>query len=286
MKKREKKESVQLFVDALKFVGRPNTDRVLTELFKNSDFAEAPATASDHSSFPSGLLFHSLEVKDQMEKIYFSYMKNMTEEEAIEAEKSIIVVSLLHGIGYINTFKKYERNLKDNDGNWYAVTAYKKDPDMPFAGSPEMNSLILLHQWGYPLTLEEEMAISSVINRDCSALSVYRKYPLAFFLHQADEVASLFTEWREEKEEENGSTPAQQMYNAMPTQMPAQMPTQMPAQMPTQMPAQMPSQTMQMPIAAHTMPQTAQMPMTAPVQTAQYPAYPQQPQQSYPYNNR
>lgn len=237
------------FITAIKFVNRPNTDKLLAELEK-SDFFTAPATANDHDSVTGGLLAHSLCVQNKLRELVFTAHPNMTEEEATQMLESIIVVSLLHGVGLINTYKPYQKNVKDEAGNWVTMAAYRKEPDMILPGTPETKSLLLLQQWGYPLTMEEAIAITSVINRDCNANDVYKEHPLAFYLHMADEMAVFQPEMFAGASATEQTAPVQQttpayvpnmtqlpMQQAIPAQLqyaPVQQMPQQPAQQPTQ----------------------------------------------------
>ena len=65
--KQEREAMIEVFEEYLSRVHREGMDRLL-DYIRKSDFYAAPASTKYHSSFEGGLLYHSLQVYDCLEK--------------------------------------------------------------------------------------------------------------------------------------------------------------------------------------------------------------------------
>lgn len=184
-----------------------------------SDFFEAPASSKYHSNYAGGLCEHSLHVYDDLVKLvdqFASHFEFHESEDGTTAEEllvkhytedSIKIVALLHDISKTNFYEQYDRNVKNDAGEWVKVKEYKtrETSDRFIYGSHEQNSEFMAHTF-FPLSVEES---SSILHHhggmswdsakdDISA--VYGRFPLALLLHLADMVATYIDEGQNESD--------------------------------------------------------------------------------------
>lgn len=184
-----------------------------------SDFFEAPASSKYHSNYAGGLCEHSLHVYDTLVKLvedFASHFEYHESEDGTSAEEirvnhysddSIKIVALLHDISKTNFYEQYDRNVKDEQGNWIKVKEYKtrEAEDRFIYGSHEQNSEFMAHTF-FPLSVEESSAILhhhggmswDSAKDDISA--VYDRFPLALLLHLADMKATYLDEGHNESD--------------------------------------------------------------------------------------
>ncbi|MBE7052453.1 MAG: hydrolase [Ruminococcaceae bacterium] len=176
-------------------IKREGADKLLAYLCDNSDFFTAPASARFHSSYTGGLCRHSLNVYECLadymarERVQNRYNLNASDE-------TIAIVSLLHDLCKINTYKPSIRNVKDESGVWRQVPSFSYDDKLPY-GHGEKSVYIIS---GYmKLTREEAFAIRYHMgfsgNEDKGNVgSAFEMFPLAFALSTADMEATYFME--------------------------------------------------------------------------------------------
>jgi len=125
----------------------------------------------------------------QRERVANDYKLSATDE-------TIAIVSLLHDLCKINTYKPSTRNVKDASGVWHQVPSYSYDDTLPY-GHGEKSVYIIS---GYmKLTREEAFAIRYHMgfsgNEDKGNVgSAFEMFPLAFALSTADMEATFFME--------------------------------------------------------------------------------------------
>ena len=162
------------------------------DLLHATDFYTAPASTRFHGSEEGGLAKHSLMVYKRSFDILHG-LDYVGVELPIETE-SLAIVSLFHDICKINAYKVDYRNVKNEEtGKWDKVPYYRMDDDTGF-GLHGAKSAWLLSRC-MPLTDEEYIAIVHHMGAwDKSTYSdpgkAYEKYPLAWLLHVADELAT------------------------------------------------------------------------------------------------
>jgi hypothetical protein len=185
-----KKSIVELkteFCQLLRSVNRPHTEKVICEL-ERIGFFESPASRKDHLYEPGGLVAHSLNVY-KVSLMMVADMRRLC--KGIElSEDSCIVASLLHDITKAG---RYTKNAKG---------VYEKDFSVFPAGHGEA-SVIWLQQQGYPLSIEEILAIryhmgAYHIPQNEELQTLYKEacthYPLVPLIHAADTLASQIVE--------------------------------------------------------------------------------------------
>ena len=177
------------------YIKREGADKLLSYLCDGCDFFTAPASARFHSSYAGGLCDHSLNVYECL-KDYMNRDRVKDEYKLTASDESIAIVSLLHDLCKINTYKPSTRNVKDASGVWHQVPTFSYDDNLPY-GHGEKSVYIIS---GYmKLTREEAFAIRYHMgfsgNEDKGNVgSAFEMFPLAFALSTADMEATFFME--------------------------------------------------------------------------------------------
>ena len=185
-----KEEFIQIFKENIK---REGADQFLEFLLSNrSDFFVAPASTRFHGNYAGGLCEHSLHVyyclKDYLERNRTKQEYNMN-----YSNETIALVSLLHDVCKINTYKTSMRNKKIN-GEWKQVEVYEFDDSIPFGHGEKSVYMI---QPFMKISREEAFAIryhmgfsgTDPVNNVGKA---FEMFPLAFALSTADMEATYF----------------------------------------------------------------------------------------------
>lgn len=190
MDKRE--EFIKIYNENIKREGASN----LLEFLLSSDFFTAPASVRFHSCHKGGLVEHSLNTYYRFKNLVKSeYGENYTDKIS---EESIAIISLLHDLCKVNTYKEDVRNTKVN-GEWIQVPYYTVEDSLPY-GHGEKSVYIIS---GFmKLTREESMAINwhmggfdtRVMGGSYSLSSAYYKYPTALLFHLCDVMATYLDE--------------------------------------------------------------------------------------------
>lgn len=194
-------------------ITRDNTTGLIAWLDLHSDFFEAPASSRHHLAAPGGLCEHSLNVYERLRKLLideYGSMKNCS-----HTEESIAIVALFHDLCKANMYKRGYRNQKTYDPEkvaaaekwtvkhdaggdfiWETVQTYEIDEEFIY-GHGEKSVFILQHF--ITISQDEATAIryhmSSWQEGEARAAGdTFRRNPLAFFLHVADEAATFIDE--------------------------------------------------------------------------------------------
>lgn len=177
-------------------IKREGSDRLLEYLLNRSDFFTAPASTRFHCSYEGGLCEHSLNVYDCL----CSYLDTDRARQTFGldfSEESVAIVSLLHDVCKIDTYKTSMRNVKDDKtGVWSKVPYYEYNDTLPY-GHGEKSVYIVS---GFMrLTRDEAMAIRWHMGfsgpEDQKLIgNALRMYPLALALMIADCEASSYVE--------------------------------------------------------------------------------------------
>ncbi len=157
---------------------------------ERSDFYRAPASTKYHGAYAGGLLDHSLNVYDELDRLIKAYP-----EIPAPAEETAIVVSLFHDLCKVNSYVTEKRNRKNDAGQWETYDAYTFSEKLHFGGHGSKSVFILQNY--IRLTPEEAVAINCHMscwdgNKDAGA--AYEQFPLAWMLHVADEAATYLSE--------------------------------------------------------------------------------------------
>lgn len=163
----------------------------LIDWLEKSDFFVSPASTIYHGCYEGGLVEHCLNV-------YSSLMVDVEVHQQLEDIKfpevdkeSLIIVSLLHDLCKVNTYKKDFRNVKNDKGIWEKVPCYKRDP--LFCMGHGAKSVFIIQQF-MKLKPDEANAIFWHMGAYDTSLYMtlnelgnsYRDNWLAFALHRAD----------------------------------------------------------------------------------------------------
>ena len=190
-------------------IQRPGADKLLTWL-ESTDFFTAPASSRHHLAYPGGLAEHSLNVYTWLDALTTSDMGiPMMDRE------SVAIVALLHDVCKVRYYDPTWRNQKtydegavaaaprnlvkhDQGGDfiWETVQGYTVNEQFVYGHGEKSVYLIQKHM---ELTDEEAVAIrfhmgSWQDGEKANASAAFKNYPLAFWLHVADEAATFLTE--------------------------------------------------------------------------------------------
>lgn len=176
------------FYNLLKSTQRVSVDYILEQL-EEIGFFKAPASRKDHLNYDGGLMEHSLNVY-RIATVLAKDLQQLRPNLQFR-EDSIIITSLLHDICKATRYKKnaegeYEKNFSD------------------FPVGHGEKSVIMLLQWGLPLTYEEILAIRWHMGpwhlplhneeQQKDYVQAVESYPLVTLIHTADTLASKIIE--------------------------------------------------------------------------------------------
>lgn len=171
----------------------------LLDWLETTDFYTAPASTRFHGSCPGGLLEHSLNVYDELQRLLAAYPdirseSVITDNTYCSTHDSAAIISLFHDLCKVNYYTTEKRNRKNELGQWESYNAYTVNEQFNFGGHGSKS--VFLIQRFMPLTDEEAAAINSHMGAfaDQNVGKVYEQFPLAFLLHVADEAATYIVE--------------------------------------------------------------------------------------------
>lgn len=180
---------------------REGSEKLLDYLQNRCDFFTAPASTRFHCSYEGGLCEHSLNVYDCLK----SYLETDRAKSAFGLEfsdETVAIVSLLHDVCKIDTYRTSMRNVKDDKtGVWSKVPYYEYNDTLPY-GHGEKSVYIVS---GFMrLSRDEAMAIRwhmgfSGTEDQKLVGNALHMYPLALALMIADCEASSFVEERKDR---------------------------------------------------------------------------------------
>ena len=165
----------------------PTVDKLM-EWLRQTDFYKAPASTQYHESHVGGLLEHTFKVLDRGLDLIdcgsFSAVNAMSFE----------ICALTHDWCKIGLYEGYKRNVKDDNGNWIQVDAFKREQrGVPLGHG--VTSMFLAGKF-FKLTVDEALAIRWHQGRwnCCDAefnelQKANEEYPLVHLLQFADQLA-------------------------------------------------------------------------------------------------
>jgi len=171
-------------------ITRPGSEKLLQWL-ESTDFFTAPASTRFHSSCEGGLVHHSLSVYNRLNML----LETVPGAPQLSPE-SMAVCALLHDVCKANFYSVEMRNRKNEQGRWEKYPFYIVDEK--FAYGHGEKSVFLIERF-MRLTTEEAVAIRFHMGPyDDSTRNSYakamEKFPLVFYLHSADMMASHWDE--------------------------------------------------------------------------------------------
>lgn len=194
-----KEEFLQIYNENIKRAGAQKLLEYLCSA--SSDFFEAPCSTRYHGAYDGGLVQHSVNVYHCL-KAYLERERCKEIYKMDYSDETIAVVSLLHDICKINTYKRSTRNVKGSDGVWRSVPSYEFDDKLPY-GHGEKSVYIIS---GFMrLSREEAFAVRyhmgfSGIEDKRSIGDAFEMFPLAFALSVADMEATYYLEGKNQSE--------------------------------------------------------------------------------------
>ena len=184
-------DNKERFISLCKSTNREGMDALL-EWLEKSDFYTAPASRTYHGAYHGGLLEHSLNVYDELQRLLGAYPEVQIPEE------SAIIASLFHDLCKVNFYGVEQRNRKnETTGAWEKYDAYTIKERFCFGGHGSKS--VYLAQNFIKLTLDEAVAINCHMsswdgNKDVG--SAFEQRPFAWLVHTADEAATFIKEGR------------------------------------------------------------------------------------------
>lgn len=193
------------FIALLRKTKRYGMDHLI-EWLEINDFFTAPCSTQYHLCREGGLLEHSLNVFDVMDKLARTMVGEKEHDEMIN---SIIICSLLHDVGKVGQFGKplYVENYlakPDKDGNPVRSTAKPYITNAELLNVPhEIRSLSIIDRH-IDLTEQEQFAIlyHNGMYGDLKYQLSGKETPLYMLLHFADMWASRVVEVEKEEQPE------------------------------------------------------------------------------------
>ena len=155
----------------------------------STDFFTCPASTIYHESEPNGLLKHCLNVVSAVQDLYSC--------DAFQGARveSAIFAALVHDWCKIGFYEQYERNVKNAEGRWEQIQAYRRNKELPGLGHA-VDSLFKAMQF-FRVTTEEAMAIRWHMGRwnVCDGeidefQNANENYPLVHLVQFADQLAT------------------------------------------------------------------------------------------------
>lgn len=176
------------FLELCARVKREGMDDLLAWLEK-SDFFYAPASTRFHGACPGGLLTHSLNVYNELERLLAAY------PEVEVPEESAIIAALFHDVCKVGLYTSEKRNRKNEHGQWESYDAYKVEEKFCYGGHGSKSVFILQNY--IKLTPDEAVAINAHTgpwDGNTNVGSAYEQRPFAWLVHVADEAATYIRE--------------------------------------------------------------------------------------------
>lgn len=183
------------FISLCESINRPGIDGLMKWLEEN-DFYTAPASTRFHGAYAGGLLDHSLNVYDELERLLKAY------PEINVSDESKIICSLFHDLCKVNLYATEKRNRKNSDGQWESYDAYTTKEKFCYGGHGSKSVFLIQHF--IKLTPEEAVAIQCHMSswEDGASRAVggaFEQFLFAWLVHVADEAATFILESEEKQ---------------------------------------------------------------------------------------
>lgn len=218
IRKQERESMIEVFENHLLKVQREGMDRLL-DFIRKSDFYTAPASTKYHSAFEGGLLYHSLQVFECLEKktsgSEYNVWREQLDSDKVAAE-NVIIVGLLHDICKTYFYGMELKNQKtydpdkvsaadkwqvkhDNNGDfiWETVPLYVVDDKVPYGHGEK--SVMMIEEYIKLKPVERyairwHMGFTEPRENWNSLKEAIKKYPLVLAMIEADLEATFITE--------------------------------------------------------------------------------------------
>ena len=165
----------------------------LLDYLKQSDFFTAPCSTKYHLSEEGGLCQHSINVFNALSAIN---VELTSLNKMVYPKSTIAIVSLLHDLCKIGTYKKEKRWRKNEENEWENYECYVYNEELPFGHSEKSVFIITSYMQITPYeaqAIDGHMGFSDVRGSQLIG-NIFTKNKLAVMLHLADMVATYFME--------------------------------------------------------------------------------------------
>ncbi len=188
---KNKEEFIKIFNENIKREGASD----LLEWLKKTDFFNAPASTKFHSAVEGGLCFHSLNTYKRFKQVLECEYKNGLEKVP---DETIAIISLLHDLCKVETYKVDYRNVKVNN-EWIKQPYYAVNDTLPYGHGEKSVYMIS----GFmKLTREEALSINwhmggfdtRVMGGSYSLSTAFYQFPISVLFHIADIEATYLDE--------------------------------------------------------------------------------------------
>ena len=181
------------FVLLCSSIKRPGIEELMKWL-EDNDFYTSPASTRYHGAYAGGLLDHSLNVYDELNRLHSAY------PEIEISDESKIICSLFHDLCKVNMYATEKRNRKNSSGQWESYDAYTIKEQFCYGGHGSKSVYLIQHF--IELKPEEAVAIQCHMAswEDGASKTVggaFTQFPLAWLVHVADESATFILESEE-----------------------------------------------------------------------------------------
>lgn len=183
-------------------------------MLNKSNFKTSPASTKYHNNIEGGLCDHCLKVYDNMVKL--ADIKGIQFDD----KDSILIAALMHDLSKINSYiqepanvKKYCKSQEEYDKNpsaynkhdslgtcgWFTELRYSFNKDTFDVGGHEKTAEYIARSY-IPLRTEESVAINNHMgglgwdSAKIDYVGLYKKYPLALLLFEADLMSTVLDE--------------------------------------------------------------------------------------------
>lgn len=171
-------------------IARPGGEELL-EWLQKTDFFTAPASTRFHLACDEGLVTHSVNV--------FCYMRDHFFEPEADSMESFALCGLLHDLCKANFYKRSQRNVKNEKGQWEQQPYFSIEDQFPYGHGEK--SVYLIERF-VRLKPAEAMAVrwhmggfdDTARSGGYSISNAFERYPLAVKLHLADVAATYLVE--------------------------------------------------------------------------------------------
>lgn len=161
----------------------------IVQWLRTTDFYSAPASTQFHEAYAGGLVHHTLKVVAEI--IELCKLPKFASVDITSA----VLAALCHDWCKINMYEAYQRNVKNDEGKWEQVTAYRRNPQGVPLGHGT-TSMFLLTRFSNKVTTDEALAIRWHMGRwyACDSelnelQSANENCPLVHLLQFADQLA-------------------------------------------------------------------------------------------------
>lgn len=158
------------------------------DMLDKTEFYTAPASTKYHESFPSGLVYHTLRVVDNIIEL-----RSLDKFKTVKLEDAVLV-ALVHDWCKIGMYESYKKNVKNESGKWVEVDAYtRKDPMVSLGHGASSMFMASRH---FKLSTDQACAIRwhmgtwNVSSNEVDELQHSNEtYPLVHMLQFADQLS-------------------------------------------------------------------------------------------------